>query len=72
MKKIVVHNFQDAYIGKRFSTRNEGLRSDYKVDEGVFIETNLNTDAKLDTLRAIVDFYGLEYEDIGFYLQANV
>lgn len=71
MQKIVTHNFQDSYMGKRFTSMKNLLRNAHKVDENIYIEKNLNTDAKLDTLRAILDFYELEYSDIGFYIQTT-
>lgn len=71
MQKIITHNFQDAYMGKRFSNKEDLLRNAYKVDNNIFIEKNLNTDAKLDTLRVILDFYGLDYIDVGIYIQAR-
>lgn len=68
MKKIISNTFSDPYMNKRFSKDGHSLRNALKISDDIFVEKNLNTDAKLDTLRAIVEFYGLDLSDIGFYL----
>ncbi|WPC40238.1 hypothetical protein [Clostridium sp. JS66] len=40
----------------------------FKIADKVYVEKNLSTEAKLDTLRVIFDEYGLDYNELIYYV----
>lgn len=66
--RITKKIFDEEYIGKRFSNKEEGLRTPLKIGDNVFIEKNLSTESKLYTLRVIFDEYNLDYNELTFYI----
>lgn len=67
--RLTKKEFNQEYMNKRFSNCDTGLRDCFKVANNVFIEKNLNTEAKLQTLRIIFDEYGIEYNELLFYIK---
>ncbi len=66
--KLVQKRFLEAHIGKRFSETGDDLRDGFKIAKKVYIEKNLNTQAKLDTIRVIFDEYDLDYNELSYYI----
>lgn len=66
--KLIKKRFLEAYMAKRFSETEEGLRDEFKIADKVYIEKNLNTQAKLDTIRVIFDEYDLDYNELSYYI----
>lgn len=66
--RLINHTFSDSYMNKRFSESPNNLRTALKIADNAYVEKNLNTDAKLQTLRVICEFYKFDLDDIGFYL----
>lgn len=67
--RLTQKEFNQEYLNKRFSTEDNGLRQSFKVANNIFIEKNLNTEAKLQTLRIVFDEYGIEYSDLLFSIK---
>lgn len=61
--------FDEEYMSKRFSVRKNGLRTACKIADNLYIEKNLNTDAKLATLRVIFDECGIDYNELTFCIE---
>lgn len=61
--------FDEEYMTKRFSINEKGLRTAFKVSENLYIEKNLNTEAKLATLRLIFDECGIDYNELTFSIE---
>lgn len=66
--KIMNKRFTEIYMQKRFSSKEENLRTAFKIADKVYIEKNLNTEAKLSTLRVIFNEYDLDYNELSFYI----
>lgn len=64
--KLTTKNFDNEYINKRFSNKKVGIRTPFEIDNNVYIEKNLNTEAKLNTLRIVFDEYNLDYNELLF------
>ena len=54
---------------KRFSSNPKDLRSPAKIDDAIYLETNYNTDAILNSIRCIVDAYSIEESEIEFVIK---
>ncbi|MEI3357279.1 MAG: HNH endonuclease family protein [Clostridia bacterium] len=54
---------------KRFSSNPKELRRPTKIDDDIYIETNYNTDAMLNSIRYIADAYSIEQSEIEFILK---
>lgn len=67
--RLTKKEFSQEYLNKRFSTEDIGLRQKYKIATNVYIEKNLSTEAKLQTLRIIFDEYGIEYSELLFSIK---
>lgn len=61
--RLTKKHFNQDYINKRFSNEESELRTPYKVSDKVYIEKNLSTESKLQTLRIMFDEYGIEYNE---------
>lgn len=61
--------FDEEHMTKRFSVNEKGLRTAFKVSENLYIEKNLNTEAKLSTLRLIFDECGIDYNELTFSIE---
>ena len=68
-RKITKKDFGDEYLNKRFSSTNKELRIEVKLAEDVYVEKNLNTNAKIYTLRIIFDEYGIDYNELSYYIE---
>lgn len=68
-RKITKKDFGDEYLNKRFSSTNKDLRIEVKLAEDVYVEKNLNTNAKIYTLRIIFDEYGIDYNELSYYIE---
>ena len=68
-RKITKKDFGDEYLNKRFSSTNKDLRIEVKLAEDVYVEKNLNTNAKISTLRIIFDEYGIDYNELSYYIE---
>lgn len=53
---------------KRFSTTTDNMRNPYKLENDLYIETNLNTQTKIDMLRVIFSHYNIDFQDLSFKL----
>ena len=67
--RLTKKKLNDECMNKRFSNTDEDIRTAFKVAEGVYLEKNLSTEAKLHTLRVIFDEYGIEYRDLTFNIK---
>lgn len=59
--RLTKKEFSQEYLNKRFSNDSKGFRNPYKIANNVYIEKNLSTESKLQTLRIIFDEYGIDY-----------
>lgn len=62
---------ENRVLEKRFSKTADNLRNPYEVAEGIYIETNLNTQAKIDMLRVLLLQYNVDLQDLTFKLKTN-
>lgn len=67
--RLVKKEFSQVYLNKRFSNDDIGLRYPFKVGNNVYIEKNLSTEAKLQTLRIIFDEYRIDYSELLFSIK---
>lgn len=67
--RLTKKEFNQENLNKRFSSENIGLRNPFQVANNVYIEKNLSTEAKLQTLRIIFDEYGIEYSELLFNIK---
>ena len=67
--RLTKKDFNLENLNKRFSTEEIALREPFKVADNVYIEKNLNTEAKLQTLRLIFDEYGIGYNELLFSIK---
>lgn len=67
--RLTKKEFDQDYLNKRFSTEENKLRDPYEIESGIYIEKNLNTEAKLQTLRIIFDEYGIECNELLFSIK---
>lgn len=54
---------------KRFSSDSKELRTPIKIDNDIYLESNYNTDAILNSIRYIVEAYSIEQSEIEFVLK---
>lgn len=66
---LATKEFDEEHMTKRFSVNEKGLRTAFKVSENLYIEKNLNTEAKLSTLRLIFDECGIDYNELTFSIE---
>ena len=59
-RKLTKKKFDDDYMNKRFSNTQKGLRTSLQIADVIYIEKNLSTESKLDTLRKIFHYFFLE------------
>lgn len=62
---------ENRVLEKRFSKTADNLRNPHEVAEGIYIETNLNTQAKIDMLRVLLLQYNVDLQDLTFKLKTN-
>ncbi|MBE6054297.1 MAG: HNH endonuclease, partial [Clostridium sartagoforme] len=67
--RLTKKEFSQEYLNKRFSTGPKGFRHPFKIGNNVYIEKNLSTESKLQTLRIIFDEYGIDYNELLFYIK---
>lgn len=67
--RLTKKEFNQDHLNKRFSNESEGVRRPFKVGNDVYIEKNLNTEAKLQTLRIIFDEYGIDHNELLFNIK---
>ncbi|MGG7143307.1 DUF262 domain-containing protein [Clostridium nigeriense] len=67
--RLTKKDFSQEYLNKRFSNSSKGFRNPYKIATNVYIEKNLSTESKLQTLRIIFDEYGIDYNELLFYIK---
>lgn len=53
---------------KRFNKTSDNMRNSYKLDNDIYIETNLNTQTKIEMLRVIFSHFNIDYQDLSFKL----
>lgn len=68
-KRLTKKNFEKEHLKKRFSTEITMLRNPLKIDHNLYIEKNLSTESKLETLRSIFDEYSIDYNELIFYIK---
>lgn len=68
-RKITKKKFAEESINKRFSNVKDKIRTPIKVAEDIYVEKNLSTESKLDTLRKIFDEYDIDYSELSFSLK---
>ncbi|MBP1888662.1 uncharacterized protein with ParB-like and HNH nuclease domain [Clostridium moniliforme] len=68
-RKITKKDFGDEYLNKRFSSSNKDIRAEVRLAEDVYVEKNLNTNAKIYTLRILLDEYGIDYNELSYYIE---
>lgn len=62
-------DFSQEYLNRRFSNKESELRTPLKIDNNLYVEKNLSTESKLQTLRIIFDEYGIEYSELLFNIK---
>lgn len=67
--RLTKKEFDQDYLNKRFSAEEDSIRRSYKIGNNVYIEKNLSTEAKLQTLRIIFDEYGIDYSELLFSIK---
>lgn len=67
-RKITKKDFGDEYLNKRFSSSNKDIRAEVRLSEDVYVEKNLNTNAKIYTLRILFDEYRIDYNELSYYI----
>lgn len=67
--RLAKKDFSQEYLNRRFSNKESELRSPLKIDNNLYIEKNLSTESKLQTLRIIFDEYGIEYSELLFNIK---
>ncbi|NFG40380.1 DUF262 domain-containing protein [Clostridium botulinum] len=67
--RLTKKEFDQEHLNKRFSTEDNGMRQPFKIESNVYLEKNLSTEAKLQTLRIIFDEYGIEYSELMFSIK---
>lgn len=67
--RLTKKEFSQEHLNKRFSNESAGLRSPFKVGNNVYIEKNLSTEAKLQTLRIIFDEYEIDHSELLFSIK---
>lgn len=68
-RKITKKDFGDEYLNKRFTSNNKDLRSAFKLADDVYVEKNLNTNAKIYTLKVLLDEYEIDYNELSYYIE---
>lgn len=68
-RKITKKDFGDEYLNKRFTSNNKDLRSPFKLADDVYVEKNLNTNAKIYTLKVLLDEYEIDYNELSYYIE---
>lgn len=68
-RKITKKDFGDEYLNKRFTSNNTDLRSAFKLADDVYVEKNLNTNAKIYTLKVLLDEYEIDYNELSYYIE---
>lgn len=68
-RKITKKDFGDEYLNKRFTSNNVDLRSAFKLADNVYVEKNLNTNAKIYTLKVLLDEYEIDYNELSYYIE---
>jgi len=51
-------------MNKRFSNKESSVRTPFKIADNIYIEKNLSTESKVQTLRVIFDEYNLDYDEL--------
>lgn len=67
----LVKQTEQSSDAKRFSSKENELRNPIKIDDEIYIEANYNTDSILNSIRCIVDAYGIDQTEIEFVLKNN-
>ena len=53
------------------SRNPENLRQPHQIDDNIYIEKNTSTATKIALLRQLFDLYGIDYDNLIFYLKDN-
>lgn len=67
--RLTKKEFSQEHLNKRFSSEDNGFRQSSKIASNVYIEKNLNTEAKLQILRIIFDEYEIDYDELLFNIK---
>ncbi|HAT4208827.1 TPA: DUF262 domain-containing protein [Clostridium perfringens] len=67
--RLAKKDFSQEYLNRRFSNKESELRTPLKIDNNLYVEKNLSTESKLQTLRIIFDEYGIEYSELLFNIK---
>ncbi|BDU91585.1 DUF262 domain-containing protein [Clostridium perfringens] len=67
--RLAKKEFSQEYLNRRFSNKERELRTPLKIDNNLYVEKNLSTESKLQTLRIIFDEYGIEYSELLFNIK---
>lgn len=67
--EIMDKKHMEEKYNKRLARDPEELRTAQKIAEDLYVEVNMNTNDKLDTMRAILNEYDLELTDVEFYIK---
>lgn len=67
--RLAKKEFSQEYLNRRFSNKERELRTPLKIDNNLYLEKNLSTESKLQTLRIIFDEYGIEYSELLFNIK---
>lgn len=65
----LVKRTESTNIRKRWSTEKQELRNPVQIDKDIYIETNYNTDAILNSIRYVLDAYQMETSGVEFVLR---
>lgn len=59
---------ENRVLEKRFNTEKNGMRSPFEIAEGIYVETNLNTQTKIEMIRIIFSHFNIDLQDSSFKL----
>ena len=64
----LVTDVSEHSLERYFSDKEYDNLSNYKLEDGIYLHTNTNTDTKLNVLRELFQIYDIQEEELVFYL----
>lgn len=58
-------------ISNRFSDKSEKMGSPAEIEPGIYIETRLNTQTKIEMLRVLFSHFNIDYQDLLFKINED-
>ena len=67
---VLVYEFiNEAYLWTKFKENIQGLRSGIQIGEGLFLELNQSTEAKIHSLKEIMKRFKINLDNVSLYLK---